>query len=247
MNIHRKRLFLTATLALLAAFLISTIKTSGIPSKAVFGWGNNQDGDCGFKSELIGGTISTPIQSNTLKQYIIDPVTSWKAATGVNASDVSANLRHAVSGHSLNMFVMDYTNTTDGSWLGQKIFVSGSNQNGQAAIVGPPYLMTEPVLIYAYEDAGKSSNPLASRNVTQLACEFSCIALTSDGMVFYHQGESSGNGDWTTVNLPTSITDPDSGNPIQNMTYTMIAIGGNYNSQTYFALSNYVCVFITVD
>ena len=188
------------------------------------------------------GTASTPLQNTLLRRWLVDSSSSWLEATGVTASDVQVNVNQIVKA-DVRFYLLDYTNTTDGSWLGQKMFVSGYNGNGIGAVISPPYLMSEPELLYAY-GAGKASNPLASRNITQVACVDSCLALTSDGLVFYHQGESSGNGDWTKINLPTSIIDPDnSSNTIQNITYTMVGVGGIYAYHTYFALSNYGYVF----
>ncbi|EFC41693.1 ATS1 domain-containing protein [Naegleria gruberi] len=72
-----------------------------------------------------------------------------------------------------------------------------------------------------------------------MSCIRSCIILTSDGWVYYHNT----GGIWARLFSFTQYTDPDTSQILTNVKFVSVAIGGYYTCETIFAVTNYGHVF----
>ncbi|EFC47264.1 predicted protein [Naegleria gruberi] len=218
-------------------------------SKSVYTFGQNNDKQTGrMTSSAAGYSIS---YNTLLDKVLSNGSLSWQIANeGLIGLDpnVSVKLKKIVKGFSAVFFLVEYSNLNTSQSLGEYIYAIGSNQNGQASMLYPPFLISEPTLIYIYTSVGKSENPfLGKTSIKQMECVYSCLILTSDGIVYRHAGENYNHyatGRWyDNTFLPLSYQDPDTMQTLNNVKYEMVAVGGGYGYETFFALTNYGHVF----
>ena len=90
-------------------------------------------------------TSTYPISNTILQKLLVNSTESWKLASGgIERFDVSHSVQQLVNHHHAMFYILEYYNTTTNNSLGQYVFVSGSNENGQAAVLNPPAIMSEP-------------------------------------------------------------------------------------------------------
>ncbi|EFC49882.1 predicted protein [Naegleria gruberi] len=245
-NMNTQKLFIFL-LVFLSVVTLQEVTASFINSKNIYTFGYIYYS--GFSPLAITPDTSTPIENDLLPKYLFNGTESWKLITGnettTTTMNTSVKLQQIVTGMSVMFYVLEYFNSDTNSSLGQRILVSGSNMNGQGAVIKPPYIMSTPELIYIYSKDGQAFNPFSNSNrIIHMACLYSCLIVSSDGHVRYHYGLLEvGTGIWNVRFSAVSYNDPDNGQLLTGVKYVHATIGGYYGCETMFAVTNYGHVF----
>ena len=183
-------------------------------------------------------SIIFPKRNLEVERVIFNASSSWSSAGYSNlefsSNPVTTELSSITGYTQHSIFLMNYKR--DGQIVKQSPFFCGLNTYHYFNGHYPPIVTSQATPFFSHSTSGISFNELASKNITSMACKYSCLAATSDGLIYM---KSYNEYNWTWVSeLPTSFVDDD-GLSISNVKYSQVVIATtgvsvNYDQQESF-------------